>query len=373
VEDLVEQKRQDEPESAPLQERDEGMPMIGMDRATMIDTAGASAVVPPPPSRNLGDFLFANALRLAVWIFLAVFVGIAIVLVVQSWPNIIHSGFKFFFQERWDPVELEFGIAPFLVGTVLVAGIAMILAGTVGLAVAVYLVEYAPRWLREPAAFVIELLAFIPSVVYGLWGLLVMAPWLAQSVQPWLQQHLGFIPIFDAPPYGVGIMAASLILSIMLLPLIVSLSREALILVPDSQREAMLALGATRWEVLRKAVIPYARAGIFGAIILSLGRALGETMAVAMVIGGGHQFPKTLFDQGYTLASVIANEFNEVSSDLYLSALIEAGLVLFVLTSVVNIGAHFLLRRMNRMRTDAEMPQTKPKGSRTQETPGVPT
>ena len=309
----------------------------------------ASANSQPKGSRNRGDAIFSGMLRTSVVIFFAIFLGIIAVLLVQSWPDIQHSGLKFFFQQRWDPVNLEFGAAPFLVDTIIVAGIAMLLAGTVGLAAAVYLVEYAPRWLREPAAFVIELLAFIPSVVYGLWGLLVMTPWLSQTIQPWLQKNLGWLPLFNAPPYGVGILAASLILSIMLLPLIVSLSREALLLVPDSQREAMLAVGATRWEVMRQAVIPYARSGIIGAIVLSLGRALGETMAVAMTIGGGHTFPKSLFDQGYTLASVIANEFNEVSSDMYLSALIECGLILFVLTSVVNIGAYFMLRRMNRM------------------------
>ncbi len=348
MKDIVDQKQADEPETEPLQARWEGAPMVGMERATQIDTAGASAVVSPARSRNLGDLVFGSAVRISVWLFLAVLVGIAIVLVVQSWPSIQHSGLAFFTQEAWDPVNFKFGAAPFILGTIIVAGVAMILAGTIGLATALYLVEFAPRWLREPVAFLIELLAYIPSVVYGLWGLLVMAPWLQQTVQPWIQKTLGFIPFFNGPPYGVGIMAASLILSIMLLPLIVSLSREALLLVPDSQREAMLALGATRWEVLSQAVIPYARSGIFGAIILSLGRALGETMAVAMTIGGGFRFIKTIFDQGYTLASIIANEFNEVSSDLYLSALIEAGLILFVLTALVNIAAYFMLRRMNR-------------------------
>src|SRR5205085_353347 len=250
-----------------------------------------------------GDAAFGGMVRLSVWIFLAVLVGIIGVLVVQAWPSIQWSGLSFFTQEAWDPVNNKFGAAPFLEGTIIVAGVAMILAGTVGLATAIYLVDFAPRWLREPVAFLIELLAYIPSVVYGLWGLLVMAPWLQQTIQPWIQQHLGAIPFFNGAPYGVGIMAASLILSIMLLPLIVSLSREALLLVPDSQREAMLALGATRWEVLRQAVIPYARGGIFGAIVLSLGRALGETMAVAMTIGGAHRFLSNVFDQGYTLSS----------------------------------------------------------------------
>lgn len=349
MKEIVDEKKKDEGEAAPLQERTGGAPMLGLERATVIDTAGASAVVAPGRSRNMGDLLFGGALRGAVWLFLAILAGIVVVLVVQAMPSITYSGLLFFTQEAWDPVNLKFGAAPFIVDTVIVAVVAMLLAGTIGLAAVIYLVEYAPRWLREPVAFLIELLAFIPSVVYGLWGLLVMAPWLQQNVQPWIQQNLGAIPIFNGAPYGVGVMAASLILSIMLLPLIVSLSREALLLVPDSQREAMLALGATRWEVLRHAVLPYARGGIFGAVTLSLGRALGETMAVAMTIGGGFQFPKTVFDQGYTLASIIANEFNEVSSDLYLSSLVEAGLILFVITALVNIAGYFILQRMNRL------------------------
>lgn len=349
VKDLSAQEQEYQAQS-PVLPQDEQEPLIGVERATEISTAGASAVVQPQPSRNAGDMVFGSIVRVAVWIFLAVLVGIVGVLVFQSWPNIQHSGFDFFTQSEWDPVALKFGAAPLIFGTILVAGASMLVAGIVGILAAIYLVEYAPRWIREPVAFLIELLAYIPSVVYGLWGLLVMAPWLQQNIQPWLSEHLGFIPLFQGAPYGVGIMAAIMILSIMLLPLIVSLSREALLLVPDSQREAMLALGATRWEVLRHAVLPYARGAIFGAIILSLGRALGETMAVAMTIGGGHNFPKTLFDQGYTLSSVIANEFAEVSSNMYLSALIEAGLTLFVLTAAVNLIAYFILQRLNRTR-----------------------
>lgn len=324
---------------------------IGLPQATEIATAGAAAVTPVAPrSRRRGDRVFGGLVRVAVWIFLAILAGIALVLVLQSIPSIQRSGLSFYTSSAWDPVNDIYGVAPIIVDTLIVAAVAMIIAGTVGLAAAIFLVDFAPRWLREPVAFLIELLAYIPSVVYGLWALLVMAPWLQQTVQPWLQQTLGqTIPFFNGPPYGVGIMAATLILSIMLLPLIVSLSREALLLVPDSQREAMLALGATRWEVLRQAVIPYARGGIFGAIILSLGRALGETMAVAMTIGGAHRFLDTIFDQGYTLASVIANEFNEASSDFYLSSLIHAGLLLFVITALVNIAAFFLLRRMTRI------------------------
>jgi phosphate transport system permease protein len=263
------------------------------------------------------------------------------------------EGLDFFTQSVWDPPDNVFGAAPVILDTLIVAGIAMLIAGLVGLSSAIYIVDYAPRWLREPVSFLIELLAYIPSVVYGLWGLLVMVPWLQQTVEPFLRQNMKFLPFFNGPAYGPGILAASLLLSIMLLPLIVSLSREALLLVPDSQREAMLALGATRWEVLRQAVVPYARIGIFGAIILALGRALGETIAVAMVIGGAHNLPKTAFDQGYTLSSMIANEFGEVSNDLYRSALVEAGLILLLITALVNIGAYFLLQRMNRVMSRA--------------------
>ena len=349
--ETIDEKSRQDTESAPLQPRVEGTPLVGVTQATTVDTAGASGQLGAVAVSNRGDTIFNTVVHASVWVFLAVLAGIVIVLVSQSIPSVQSSGLSFLTSSNWDPVTGNFGAAPMIVGTLIVAGIAMILAGIVGLAAALYLVEFAPRWLREPVAFLIELLAYIPSVVYGLWGLLVMAPWLQQNIQPWIQQRLGAIPFFNGAPYGVGIMAASLILSIMLLPLIVSISREALLLVPDSQREAMLALGATRWEMLRQAVIPYARGGIFGAIILSLGRALGETMAVAMTIGGGHRIPETIFDQGYTLASVIANEFNEVTSDLYRSALIETGLILFIITAIVNVAAYVLLQRMNRMRS----------------------
>lgn len=349
--DVIDKKASDEPEDAPLQQRAGGMPPVGMERATMIDTAGAAAVLPGAQrgTHNIGDAIFNGFVRFAVAIFVAILIGVLLVLILQSIPSMQNSGLGFLWGSVWDPRESIYGVLPAIVGTILVAGIAILLAGTVGVATAVYLVEYAPKWLREPVAFLIELLAYIPSVVYGLWGLLVMSPWLAQNLQPWLQKNLGFIPFFDGPPIGVGVMAATLILSIMLLPLIVSLSREALLIVPDSQREAMLALGATRWEVLRQAVIPYARAGIFGAVILSLGRALGETMAVAMTIGGAFRIPQTASDQGYTLASVIANQFGEAADAIYLSTLMNVGLVLFVITALVNMGAFFMLRRLSRV------------------------
>jgi len=297
-------------------------------------------------NRNMGDRIFLGIIRAIVLIVLAIMVGIFIVLVAGASPAIGKFGPGFIFNTGWDPVKLVFGAFPFIVDTLIVALVAMTLATIVGLGTAIFITEYAPAWIQEPIAYLIELLAFIPSVVYGLWGLLVMAPWLQTTIQPWLAENLGFIPAFNGAPYGVGIMSASLILSIMLVPLIVALSREALLLVPDAQKEAMYALGATRWEVIRQAILPYARVGIAGSIIISLGRALGETMAVAMTIGGGFRLPTTVLDQGYTLASIIANEVNEVSSDTYLSALIYCGLILFVVTVGVNVGAFLLLQRI---------------------------
>jgi phosphate transport system permease protein len=224
----------------------------------------------------------------------------------------------------------------------------MVLAGGVGLMTAVCITEVLPAWLQEPIAYLIELLAFIPSVVYGLFGLLVLAPMLQRTVEVWLLEHLGpRFALFNGAPYGVGYLSAIVILAIMLLPLIVSLSRESLILVPRDLKEGGYALGAGRWDVVWGISVPFARNGIVGAFVLSLGRALGETIAVAMTIGGGFHLPTTVMDQGYTLASVIANEFNEVSSEMYLSALIYCGLILFVITVVVNILAFFIVRRMS--------------------------
>jgi phosphate transport system permease protein len=240
-----------------------------------------------------------------------------------------------------------FGALPFVVGTIIVAVSAMILAGGVGLLTAICITEMLPSWLQEPIAYLIELLAFIPSVVYGLFGLLVLAPILQNTVEIWLLAHLGSrFSFFNGSPYGVGYLSAIVILAIMLLPLIVALSREALILVPRDLKEGAYALGATRWEAIWGVCLPFARNGIIGAFVIALGRALGETMAVAMTIGGGFRLPTNIMDQGYTLASVIANEFNEVSSETYLSALIYCGLILFVLTVGVNVIAYYTIRKL---------------------------
>jgi phosphate transport system permease protein len=303
-----------------------------------------------PTSRgrsDRADQLFHTLIIAMVWIVLATFAAVFLVLIEGAWPAVRRFGVSFIVGTGWDPVHLTFGALPFIVGTIVVALGAMILAGGIGLLTAICVTELLPRWLQAPVAYLIELLAFIPSVVYGLFGLLVLAPFLQATVQPWLLEHLGpRFEIFNGPPYGVGYLCAILILAIMLVPLIVALSREALLLVPISQKSGALALGATPWEIVWHITLPYARNGILGAMTLALGRALGETMAVAMTIGGGYRLPTTVMDQGYTLASVIANEFNEVSSDTYLSALIYCGLILFVLAVGVNSLAYFSLRRL---------------------------
>lgn len=315
-------------------------------------TAVANGVMMRPEEKarrvGRGDRIYHAVMKGVVGVVLAIFTGIVIVVITGAWPAMKRFGPSFMVSTGWDPVHLVFGALPFIVGTIIVAFGAMILAGAVGLMTAVCITELLPRWLQGPVTYLIELLAFIPSVVYGLFGLLVLAPFLQSTVQVWLMEHLGpRLEIFNGAPYGVGYMSAILILAIMLLPLIVTLTREALILVPRGIKEGGYALGVSHWDVVWHITVPYARNGIVGAFVLSLGRALGETIAVAMTIGGGFSFPKTVMDQGYTLASVIANEFNEVSSDMYLSALIYCGLILLVITVLVNIFAYFIVRRLS--------------------------
>ena len=309
-------------------------------------TAESSAAPSKKGRMSLGDRVHRTVIKAMVWIVLAIFSGLFVVLMVGAWPAMRRYGPGFMIHSGWDPVHLLFGALPFIAGTVIVAFGAMVLAGGIGLLTAVCVTELPP-WVQEPVAWLIELLAFIPSVVYGLFGLLVLAPFLQRTVETWLLIHLGTrFSFFNGAPYGVGYLSAIVILSIMLLPFIVALSREALILVPTHLKEAAYALGATRWDVVWDVNVPFARNGIMGAFILALGRALGETMAVAMTIGGGIRLPTTIMDQGYTLASVIANEFNEVSSQMYLSALIYCGLILFILTVGVNILSYFTIRRL---------------------------
>ena len=244
-------------------------------------------------------------------------------------------GWHFLVSSDWDPVNEQFLVSPL---------IALIIAVPISIATAVYLTELAPLWLRQPLIMFIELLAAVPSVILGLWGIFVMVPWLRDHLFPWLQNTLGFLPFFKGPIYGVSMLAGGIIVAIMIIPIITSVSREILRSVPGLQREAAYALGATRWEVTRIAVLSYAKKGLFGAVILGLGRALGETMAVTMVIGNRPEIAKSLFAPGYTLASVIANEFTEATTDTHLSALFEIGLVLLGVTVLVNALAQLLLK-----------------------------
>jgi phosphate transport system permease protein len=253
-------------------------------------------------------------------------------------------GWHFLVSSDWDPVNEQYGAVPFIFGTLVSSVIALLIAVPISIATAVYLTELAPLWLRQPLIMFIELLAAVPSVILGFWGMYVMVPWLSAHLFPWLQKSLGFLPLFKGPIYGLSMLAAGIILAIMIVPIITSVSREILRSVPGLQREAAYALGATRWEVTRIAVLSYAKKGLFGAVILGLGRALGETMAVTMVIGNRPEIAKSLFAPGYTLASVIANEFTEATTDTYLSALFEIGLVLLGVTVLVNALAQLLLK-----------------------------
>jgi phosphate transport system permease protein len=253
-------------------------------------------------------------------------------------------GWHFLVTSNWDPVNDEYGALPFIYGTLVSSLIALVIAVPISVATAVYLTELAPLWLRQPLIMFIELLAAVPSVILGLWGMFVMVPWLHDHLFPVLRKTLGFLPLFQGPDHGFCMLAAGIILAIMIVPIITSVSREILRSVPGLQREAAYALGATRWEVTRIAVLSYAKKGIFGAVILGLGRALGETMAVTMVIGNIPQIVPSLFAPASTQASVIANEFNEASGNLYPSALFEIGLVLLGVTMLVNIFAQLLLK-----------------------------
>lgn len=269
-------------------------------------------------------------------------------MVRASMLSLRRFGFSFITSTEWDPVRDAYGALPFIYGTVVSSLLALLVAVPVSLGVAIFLSELAPGWLRRPAGFLVELLAAVPSVIYGLWGIFVLAPWLREVVQPPLASALGFLPFFQGTPRGYGLMAGGLILAIMILPTISSVSREVMRAVPLQLREGALALGATRWETVRTAVLPAARSGIVGAVILGLGRALGETMAVTMVIGNRAEISLSLLDPSYTMASVIANEFTEASGDLYLSALAELGLLLFGVTVALNIVARVLVLRIAR-------------------------
>jgi phosphate transport system permease protein len=309
---------------------------------------GRRAVKLLGPTGEVGDQVFKIAMLLCGLAVLGTLVLIVYELVLRSGPSWHAFGLKFFAGRDWDPVNEQFGALPFVYGTLVSSLLALIIAVPLSIGVAVFTTEMCPKLLRGPLSFFVELLAAIPSVVYGLWAIFVLVPILSGYVEPFLSKTLGWTGLFVGPPYGISMLAAGIILAIMIIPIISSITREVLMVVPQHQREAALALGATRWEMIRVGVLRNARAGIMGGIILGLGRALGETMAVTMVIGNRPEIAKSLFAPGYTMASVLANEFSEATGDLNLAALIEIGLALFLVTIVVNALARLLVWTVTR-------------------------
>ena len=295
-----------------------------------------------------GDAIFKATIAGFAILIVLTLGGMAIEMAQSSHQSISHFGWRFIKSVEWDPVKEQFGALPFIYGTIVSSILALVLAVPISLGSAIWLSELAPEWLKNPVGFLIELLAAVPSVVYGLWGIFVLCPILRNSVEPFLARTLGSLPLFQGPHQGFGMLAGSIILAIMITPTITSVSREVMKAVPNVLREGGVALGATRWEVVRMTVLPYARSGLVGAIILGLGRALGETMAVTMVIGNRSEISSSLFAPSYTMASVIANEFTEATGDLYLAALAEIGLLLFVVTVILNVIARLLVWRVAR-------------------------
>ncbi len=313
---------------------------------------------PAPPARppatihggSVGDRIYSALLTLSALAVPALLLLIFGVVTRAGWLALKTFGFGFLTSTQWDPVKEHFGALPALYGTLVSSLLALLLATPLAVGVAIFLSEFAPGWMRRPVAFLVDLLAAVPSVVYGLWGIFVLVPFLRSPVMPFLRDtlHLGATPFFTGPAYGPSMLAAGVILAIMILPYISAVAREVMMAVPRSQREAALALGATRWEMIRGSVLPFARSGIIGGVILGLGRALGETMAVTMVIGNKQEIAASLFAPAYTMASLIANEFSEATSDMHLSALMAIGFVLFVVTLIVNAGARWLVWRTSR-------------------------
>jgi len=317
-------------------------------------TAVSERELSPPVSRvsleraDYGDRIFKLLLTLAALTVPLLLGFLVYELYSGAELAMLRFGFDFVTTSVWDPVAEKFGAFPLIFGTLLSSLIALLIAVPLSLGVAIYLTEFAPKSIRQPVAFLISLLAAIPSVVYGLWGIFVLIPALKTTAFPLLRKAFGFLPFFQGPIYGPSMLAAGIILAVMIMPYIMSVSREVLLAVPNTQREAALALGATRWEAVISAVIPYARSGIIGAIILGLGRALGETMAVTMLIGNRHEIAASLFAPGYTMAAAIANEFSEAVGDMHLSALAYVAFLLFVVTVLVNAGARLLIWRVAR-------------------------
>jgi phosphate transport system permease protein len=299
-----------------------------------------------------GDVVFRIVTRAAAITVLALLGAVIVSLIDGSLPALRAFGLNFLIEERWNPVTEKFGALAPIYGTLVTSGIAMAIAVPLGLLIAVFLTELCPIWLRRPIGIAIELLAGIPSIIYGIWGLFVFAPFLQQTLQPFLITVFGPVPVlsslFEGPPYGIGMLTAGLILAIMVLPFITSISRDVFDAVPPVLKEAAYGVGCTTWEVVRYVVVPYTRVGVIGGVMLGLGRALGETMAVTFVIGNAHRISASILAPGTTISATIANEFTEAVGDLYTSSLIALGLILFVITFIVLAAARYMLLRIER-------------------------
>jgi len=305
------------------------------------------------PHRALGRFdrrelLFRALVTLVAFSVLLLVLAMIYELTRQAWPAIQKFGLGFLWSTEWNPPKERFGALPFIAGTLITSLLALAFGTAIGVGAALFLVEFAPPWVRVPVSYMVELLAAIPSVVYGLWGVFVLGPWIQHRAGPFILDYFSWIPFVKGPALGVGILAAVMILTIMILPTIVAISRDVIAAVPRSQREGILALGATRWEMIRIAVLPYARSGVLGAAILGLARAIGETLAVALVIGNSTTVPDSIFSPAYTMASVIANQFREVENDMHAAALIYVGLLLLLITLLVNAIARVLVWRVTK-------------------------
>ncbi len=324
-----------------------GFPHASGIRPTALALDAAAESRPVPVRAKLPRVPRGWAFELCVYgatgAFGALVVGLFIELLWSSRLSIAAFGMSFLWTSEWNPVTNQFGALPFIYGTIVSSTIAILIAGVVGILSGAFLAEFCPQSLSAPLSFVIELLAAVPSVVYGLWGLFILAPVMRDYVEPLLERYLGFLPLFSGTIYGVGMLTAGVILAIMIVPTVTAISRDVMAAIPQTQREAIWALGATRWQSFQMVVLPGARAGVFGACILALGRALGETIATTMVIGNRPAISASLFAPGYSISSVIANEFTEATTQVYLSALIELGLLLFIISVIVNAVARLLL------------------------------
>ena len=306
-------------------------------------SAGKTSVIP-------ADFLFRSLTAFFAFVVAATLVAIMGSLVLEGWPALRTFGWKFLITSTWDPVSNDFGALVFIVGTLVSSLIAMLIAVPVSFGIALFISELSPSWLRGPVSAVIELLAAIPSIIYGMWGLLVFAPWFAQ-IEPWMNDHLGALPgigvLFQGPPMGIGMLTAGIVLAIMVIPFIASIMRDVFMITPATLKESAYALGSTTWEVARYVILPYTRTAVTGGIFLGLGRALGETMAVTFIIGNANNLSASLLMPGSSIASVIANEFTEATTHLYKSSLLALGLILFVITFIVLVFAKLMLLRLD--------------------------